>query len=91
MVWTKLNIKNVIIKDLQIENQQFRSKINDLEKKVFSFEENGNLLEQYGRRNNLEIMGVSDNLEDEKLEEKVIEILQKIELNVSTKDIEACH
>ena len=91
MVWTKLNIKNVIIKDLQIENQQFRSKINDLEKKVFSLEENGNLLEQYGRRNNLEIMGVSDNLEDEKLEEKVIEILQKIELNVSTKDIEACH
>ena len=91
MVWTKLNIKNVIIKDLQIENQQFRSKINDLEKKVFSLEENGNLLEQYGRRNNLEIMGVSDNLEDEKFEEKVIEILQKIELNVSTKDIEACH
>ena len=91
MVWTKLNIKNVIIKDLQIENQQFRSKINDLEKKVFSLEENGNLLEQYGRRNNLEIMGVSDNLEDEKFEEKVIKILQKIELNVSTKDIEACH
>ena len=91
MVWTKLNIKNVVIKDLQIENQQFRSKINDLEKKVFSLEENGNLLEQYGRRNNLEIMGVSDNLEDEKFEEKVIEILQKIELNVSTKDIEACH
>ena len=69
----------------------FRSKINDLEKKVFSLEENGNLLEQYGRRNNLEITGVSDNVEDEKLEEKVIEILQKIELNVSTKDIEACH
>ena len=51
-----LNIKDVMIKDLQIANQQLHSKINNLEKKVISLEENGNLLEQYGRRNNLEIM-----------------------------------
>ena len=36
-------------------------------------------------------MGVPNNLEDEKIEEKVIEILEKIEVNVSTQDIEACH
>ena len=51
-----LNIKDVMIKDLQIANQQLHSKINNLEKKVISLEENGNLLEQYGRQNNLEIM-----------------------------------
>ena len=40
-----LNMKVVIIKDLQIENQQLQSKINNLEKKVISLEENKNLLE----------------------------------------------
>ena len=44
-----MNIKDVMIKDLQIENQQLHSKINNLERKVISLEENGNLLEQYGR------------------------------------------
>ena len=36
-------------------------------------------------------MEVTDNIEDKKLKQKVIEILQKIEVNVSTQDIEACH
>ena len=52
-----------IIKDEQIENQRLLSKINDLEKTVISLEENGNILEQYDRRNNQEITGVLDNVE----------------------------
>lgn len=43
-----LNIKGVKMKDLQTENQQLHSKINNLEKKVVSLEENGNQLEQGG-------------------------------------------
>ena len=86
-----LNLKDVVIKSLQIENQRLRSKVDNLEKKVISLEENGNLLEQYGRRNNLEITGISNETEDVDLEGKVIEILDKIEVNVSSKDIEACH
>ena len=62
-----------------------------MEKKVISLEENGNLSEQYGRRNNLEITGISNEIEDVDLEGKVIEILDKIEVNISSKDIEACH
>ena len=62
-----------------------------MENKVISLEENGNLLEQYGRRNNLEITGISNEIEDANLEGKVIEILDKIEVNVSSKDIKACH
>ena len=54
-------------------------------------EENGNLLEQYGQRNNLKITGISNEIEDVDLEGKVIEILDKIEVNISSKDIEACH
>ena len=59
-----LNLKDVIIKDLQVENQRLSSKINNLEKKVISLEENSNSLEQYGRRNNLEITLIPDNVED---------------------------
>ena len=62
-----------------------------MEKKVISLEETGNLLEQYGRRNNLEIMGISNEIQDIELQGKVIEILDKITVNVSSKDIEACH
>ena len=56
-----LKLKDVVIKNLQIENQRLHSKVDNLEKKVISLEENGNLLEQYGRRNNLEITGISNN------------------------------
>ena len=37
---------------------------------------------QYGRRNNLEITGIPDDVDGQNLEEKVIEFLDKIE---------ACH
>ena len=86
-----LNLKDVIIKDLQVENQRLRSRIINLEKKVISLEENSNSLEQYGRRNNLEITGIPDDVDDQKLEENVTEILNKIDVNVSSKDVEACH
>ena len=62
-----LNIKDVIKKDLQTENQRLHIKINNLEK-VTSLEEKVDLLEQYRRRINLEITGVPDNVEDKKLE-----------------------
>ena len=48
-------------------------------------------MKQYGRRKNLEITGIPDNVENQNLGEKVIEILDKTDVNVSSKDIEACH
>ena len=86
-----LNLKNVIIKDLQVENQRLRMKVNNLENKVMSLEMNGNHLEQYGRRNNLEITGIPDDISDENLEEKVIQVLSESQVNVSSSDVEACH
>ena len=65
-----LNLKDVIIKDLQLENQRLRMKVKNLENKVMSLEINGNHLEQYGKRNNLEITGIPDDVSDENLEEK---------------------
>ena len=66
-------------------------KVNNLENKVMSLEINGNHLEQYGRRNNLEITGIPDDVSDENLEEKVIQVLSEIQVSVSSSDIEACH
>ena len=79
------------IKDLQVENQRLRMKVNNLENKVISLEINGNHLKQYGRRNDLEITGIPDDVSDENLEEKVIQVLSEIQVNVSSSDVEACH
>ena len=86
-----LNLKDVIIKDLQLENQRLRMKVKNLENKVMPLEINGNHLEQYGKRNNLEITGIPDDVSDENLEEKVIHVLSEIQVNVSGSDIKACH
>ena len=42
-----LNLKDIVINDLQIENQRLRDKVIHLEKRVISLEVDGNLLEQY--------------------------------------------
>ena len=62
-----LNLKDVIIKNLQLENQRLQTRVNNLENKVISLEISGNHLEQYGRRNNLEITGISDDISDQNL------------------------
>ena len=54
-----LNLQDVIIKDIQVENQRLRNKINNLEKKSISLAENSNSIEQYRWRNNLEIKKLS--------------------------------
>ena len=60
-----LNLKDVIIKNLQVENERLRKKVNVLENKVFTLESELNSLEQYGRRNNIEITGIPDNVPDQ--------------------------
>ena len=86
-----LNLKDAIIKNLQVENERLRKKVNVLENKILTLESEHNSLEQYGRRNNIEITGIPDSVPDQKLEEKVVDILNEIIVNVSPKDTEACH
>ena len=85
------NLKDVIITNLQLENQRLRTRVNNLENKVISIEISGNHLEQYGRRNNLEITGIFDDVSDQNLESKVVEVLNEIQVDVSRSDIESCH
>ena len=82
------NMKDVIIKNLIGENKKLHDKIKNLEKKCTIDIESNN---QYVRRNNIEISGIPNKVEDNKLEGKVIEILKGIEVEVGEQDIEACH
>ena len=68
-----------------------QKKVNVLENKVLTLESEHNSLEQYGRRNNIQITGIPNNVPDQNLEEKVVDILNEISVDVSPKDIEACH
>ena len=61
--------------------------------KISSLEFDINDLEQYGRRQNLEIQGIpmSDNENDAETENKVLTVLKKIVENISHDDIDIAH
>ena len=48
-------------------------------------------MEQYSRRNNVEISGISNEVSDENLEKKVIDICKESGISLNLYDIEACH
>ena len=50
-----------------------------------------NKQDQYSRRKNLGIQGIPDNVLDDQLEEKIIEILNQINVKINTFDTEDCH
>ena len=84
-----LNVKDVIIKNLQAENECLRENVGNLESKVTSPEINQKKLEQYGRRNNVEVSGIPDPVEDNCLEEKAISMFTV--QYVKSNDTEGCH
>ena len=86
-----LNVKDVIIKNLQAENEHLREKVCSLESKVTSLEIDQNKLEQYGRRNNIEVSGIPDSAKGNCLEEKNISVFTSVGVEVKSYDIEACH
>ena len=47
--------------------------------------------EQYNRRNNVEISGIPNDVLDNDLEEKVIEICKDSDIVITSSDIEGCH
>ena len=58
-------MKDVIIKCLQDENALLRSICSKVEDKVVSLESSVNQVEWYGRRNNIVISGVPDDVADD--------------------------
>ena len=86
-----LNFKDVIIKNLRVENEHLRKKVNILKNKILTLQSEDNSLEQYGCHNTIEITVIPDNVPNQNLEEKVVDILNEINVDVLLKDIESCH
>ena len=80
-----LNVKNIIMNNLQEENERLRKRVSFLDKKFTSLETIYNMLEQYGMRNNPEIIGILDSMPQKDLENKVVDI-NAIGVNVSNND-----
>ena len=62
-----------------------------LEEKVKSLEIQISKDEQYNRRNCVELSSIPDIITDDNLEDKIIEACKDINIDLSEKDIEACH
>ena len=54
-----INLKDIVIKRLQEESKKLREKCSELENDVTSNESSVSALEQYGRRNNIVLSGIS--------------------------------
>ena len=86
-----LNMRDVIIKRLQEENELLRSRCSKLENKVVSLEQSVNQVEQYGRRNNIVTDGIPDDITEDNLEDAVTSIMEDVDVFIQNGDIEACH
>ena len=64
---------------------------NILENKIVNLEKQLSKNEQYGRRNNVEISGISNDTPDQDLEENIVKIWKDSDINISPMEIEGCH
>ena len=87
-----MSINNTIIDALKEENLKLQNKVKKLEDQLLMLDQRSNNLDQYNRRNNLEIQGIPDNVtDDDEIEGKVIEIFSCLGIEVEGADIEDCH
>ena len=86
-----LNIRDSIINALKDENAVLKNRVDDLEEKIKRLEISKNDLDQYSRRNNLEIQGIPASVTNELLLGKVTDILKSIDVKVGDNDFEDCH
>ena len=83
-----INLNEKSIRRLQDENKLHRAKCSKLENKIVSLEWSINQVEQYGRRNNIVISGIPDDISD--LESTVVDIMKDVDVDSNSSDIEAC-
>ena len=50
-----------------------------------------NKSEQYTRRSNIEVQGIPSTVNDKLLDDKVIDIINQLNITISKSDIEDCH
>ena len=79
-----INLKDMIIRNLQEENAKLMSRHEVLKNKF-------NHLEQYGKGSNTEVPGIPNLIGDNELECLLIKIMKVIDIEFDDRDIEACH
>ena len=70
---------------------QLSNKVELFEKKFNEVEISRNKLEQYPRRNKIEIQGIPPQIPDEKLKQKVIKVFDAMNIAITKNDVEDCH
>ena len=63
----------------------------EVEDSLYEAEKEINKLNQYSRRENIEIIGIPDRIKQEDLEEHVIKIINSLDIEITSYDIAACH
>ncbi len=87
-----LFMKDVAISNLRNENKSLRSRVTTLESRLLAVERQVNRVEQNHRKNNLEFDGIPNSVSDANLTEMVVRIINAvIDVNITSRDIEACH
>ena len=86
------SIDNMLKKQvaLEKENMAFKEEIKSLEKKFISSAQELNDLQQYGRRECIELVGIPK-MENENTEEVAIKVFNEIGVKINQSDITACH
>ena len=92
-------IKNSIIENLRLSNQNLQDRVNSLEREVKELKEAHVTLErsseaafQHGRLEQVVISGIPAEVEHKDLEEKSLRILNEIKnVQIQSRDIAACH
>ena len=92
------NNKDEIIQSLKNEVSSLQNSVDKLESQVRLLEEalinneiKINNVDQYSRWNNIVIQGILQSVKYKDLEDKVINVLDKVNVKVTKNDIEACH
>ena len=80
-------LKDVIIKRIQDENELFHAKYNKLENKIVSLESSINQVEQYGRRNNIVISNIPNDIGDNDLQNTVVDTMKDVDVGINSSDI----
>ena len=95
----KLEInKDEIIQSLKHEAASLQNRVSKLESQVGLLEDalinneiKINNADQYSRRNNIVIQGITQSVKSKDLEDKVVNFLDKVNVQMTKNDIETCH
>ena len=86
------NVKSLVSTNERLTSElSIVKKVNNvLENRIVNLEQKLSKNEQYGRRNNVEISEISNQIPDQDLEENVVKICKDSDINISAMDIEGC-